>query len=72
MIQQGGEAPWRKATASQGNSNCVEVRAGAAGNIHVRNSRDPHGATLEFKPGEWDAFLNGAINGEFNRDALQQ
>ena len=57
---------WRKATASQGNSNCVEVAELPGGEVAVRNSRDPAGAVLAFTPDEWAAFTSGVRLGEFD------
>lgn len=56
---------WRKSRAS-GTSNCVEV-AFLEEVVLVRNSRDPSTPPMEFSPGEWDAFLHGVRNGEFDR-----
>jgi hypothetical protein len=42
--------------------------AGLAGDrIRVRDSKNPGGGVLNFTPGEWDAFIGGVMNGEFNR-----
>jgi len=50
-----------------GNGNCVEV-AGLSGDlIRVRDSKKPGGAMLGFTPAEWDAFVSGVRNGEFDR-----
>jgi hypothetical protein len=58
---------WKKSSLSFSNGNCVEV-AGLAGDVvWVRNSRDPRGAVLAFTTAEWDAFVGGVRNGEFNR-----
>ncbi|MET9066162.1 DUF397 domain-containing protein [Streptosporangium sandarakinum] len=35
--------------------------------IAVRDSKDPDGPKLFFAPTEWDAFLDGAKAGEFDR-----
>lgn len=60
------EAVWRKSTRSgPWTDNCVEV-AFLDGAIAVRNSRDPAGPVLMFTPGEWDAFVDGAKDGEFD------
>jgi len=57
---------WRKSTAS-GSGNCVEVSfAGAS--VLVRNSRSPQGPVLSFSRLEWDAFLTGVRDGEFDTD----
>ncbi len=36
------------------------------GRISVRDSKDPHGGTLQFTPAEWRAFVGGVRNGEFD------
>jgi Domain of unknown function (DUF397) len=55
---------WRKSTKSN-YTGCVEV-AFHGGLVHVRNSRDPRGAALAFTAGEWEAFLAGASEHEFD------
>ena len=47
--------------------NCVEV-AFISGAIAVRDSKNPTGPALVFTPGEWDAFVGGAKDGEFDLD----
>jgi Domain of unknown function (DUF397) len=56
---------WRKATKSNNNGACAELRASADGGVEVRDSKNPGGPTLTFTAKEWDAFLDGAKNGEF-------
>lgn len=57
---------WRKAkrSSAQG-SDCVEVANLPDGGRAVRHSKDPDGPILRFDAREWDAFLDGARNGEF-------
>jgi hypothetical protein len=50
-----------------GNGNCVEVTGLTGGLIRVRDSKRPRGAVLGFTPAEWDAFVGGVRNGEFDR-----
>jgi Domain of unknown function (DUF397) len=57
---------WIKSSLSFANGNCVEVASLAGGEIGVRNSRDRGGPILRFTLDEWDAFLGGARNGEFD------
>ena len=58
---------WIKSSFSSYTGNCVEV-AGLAGDaIRVRDSKNPGGGVLSFTPAEWDAFIGGVRNGEFNR-----
>jgi hypothetical protein len=59
-------ANWRKSTRSgPWTDNCVEVAfVGEA--ILVRDSKDPDGSVLVFTVSEWDAFVSGAKDGEFD------
>lgn len=56
---------WVKSSLSFANGNCVEVQDGH-GVVLVRNSRAPEDGALAFTPDEWQAFLGGVRNGEFD------
>ncbi len=57
---------WKKSSKSGGNGgSCVEVRQHNQA-IQVRDSKDPHGAILRFTRREWEAFIGGAKDGEFD------
>lgn len=59
-------ARWVKSSYSgPTGGNCVEVALLANGQVAVRNSRHPSGPALVISAPEWDAFLNGAKDGEF-------
>ena len=45
--------------------NCVEVAFLPGGDVAMRNSRQPDGPALIFTPAEWNAFIGGARDGEF-------
>ena len=57
-------APWRKSSRS-GTNGCVEV-AMFDGRIAVRDSKNRQGPVLEFTPVEWEAFVGGVRDGEFD------
>jgi len=55
------DASWRKSSYSNSESNCVEV-AGRAGSVAVRDSKDPDGPALAFRPGGWTVFVRRLRN----------
>jgi hypothetical protein len=58
---------WHKSTYS-GANGCVEVAAAEHGElvVLVRDSKNQGGPVLEFTRHEWEAFLAGVLNGEFD------
>ena len=62
--------PWIKSSHSgPTGGNCVEVAFLAGGDVALRNSRQPDGPALIFTAAEWDAFIGGAVDGEFGSPA---
>ena len=59
-------AIWRKSRSSNSQGNCVELAALPGGVIAVRNSRHPSGPALIYTRAEFDAFVNGAKDGDFD------
>ncbi len=57
---------WHKATKSDSNGGCVEVMETAEGFLVRDTKAAGNGPLLEFTHKEWDAFLDGVANGEFN------
>ncbi|MBB5778537.1 DUF397 domain-containing protein [Nonomuraea jabiensis] len=67
LTQELNAATWRKSTRSgPDGGNCVEVAELSGGRRGVRDSKSPTGPALVFTSGEWDAFINGVRNGEFD------
>ncbi len=60
------ELVWRKSGRSNAGGNCVEVANLPDGGRAVRDSKDPHGPILTFTRREWEAFVGGAKDGEFD------
>jgi hypothetical protein len=64
---------WRRASRSDGR-DCVEVsiaegsKEGSDYVIIMRDSKHPEGPTLVFTPAEWEAFVAGVRDGEFDLD----
>lgn len=60
-------ASWRKSSFSNFNGNCVEVRRTPDGRIAVRDTKAKGaGPVLIFTQAEWDAFMAGAKEGQFD------
>jgi len=59
------ELKWRKATVSNANGQCVELARTADG-VAVRDSKDPDGPRLYFTRGEFAAWADGVMRGEFD------
>jgi hypothetical protein len=55
---------WQRASRCA-NAACVEV-ASIDGSIAVRDSKNPDGTVQMYSPSEWNAFLDGITNGDFN------
>ena len=59
-------AAWRKSSHSQSENDCVETAVLPGGGVAVRDSKNPGGSVLRYTRGEWEAFLEGAKDGEFD------
>ncbi|MGA6207955.1 DUF397 domain-containing protein [Nocardia testacea] len=60
---------WRKSSFTNPET-CVEVAKTTRGRFLIRNSKSPDSGTAEFTNAEWDAFVKGVKNGEFDPDKL--
>jgi len=59
-------AVWRRSRRSAGDLDYVEVADNIPGIVAVRDSRNPEGPALVFNLREWEAFVGGAKDGEFD------
>ncbi|GAB3649994.1 DUF397 domain-containing protein [Glycomyces tarimensis] len=60
---------WHVSTRSAGdNGQCVEAGplADGSGRVAVRHSHHPEGSVIVYTRAEWEAFLAGAKDGEFD------
>ncbi|MFI6760168.1 DUF397 domain-containing protein [Micromonospora sp. NPDC050417] len=71
MGMSGIEAAWHISSKSDNaGNNCVEAGplADGSGRIAVRHSKEPNGQVILYTRAEWDAFIGGAKDGEFDFD----
>ncbi len=61
-----GNLQWRKSSRSGAAGHCVEVAVDENGQRLVRDSKDPDGPRLTFSVPEWEAFIGGTKDGEFD------
>ncbi len=62
-------ATWLRSSSGPIGDSRVEVAFLAGGEVAMRNSRHPDGPVLIFTRPEWDAFVAGALDGEFGQPA---
>lgn len=67
-IRQGATSTWVKSSYSGGNGACVEVKSPAPLTIAVRDSKDPEGPSLSFRPESWAAFVAEVSGGVYDLD----
>jgi hypothetical protein len=63
-------AEWTRFGEEAQGEGCVELAYLSGGNVAMRNSAAPDGPVLRFTPGEWEAFVLGVRDGEFDLDRL--
>ena len=59
-------AVWRSARSRNSDGQYVEVADNLPGIIAVRDSTSPDGPALVFTLDEWEAFVGGVRDGEFD------
>ncbi|MDJ1130437.1 DUF397 domain-containing protein [Streptomyces iconiensis] len=59
------EATWKSAPGSDPGDR-IEIAELPGGAVALRNPADPDGTVLRYTAGEWEAFVLGARDGEFD------
>ncbi|MFC4535102.1 DUF397 domain-containing protein [Sphaerisporangium dianthi] len=59
------DATWLSAPGSTSDDR-IEIAYLSGGAVALRNPADPNGTVLRFTPAEWDAFVLGVRDGEFD------
>jgi len=59
-------AVWRTSSFTNGQGACVELAALAGGHVAVRDTKDRSRPALVYTREEWQAFVAGLANGEFD------
>jgi len=57
---------WRTSSYSGGAQQCVEVAKAQDGGRWLRDTKDRSRSAHYFTAAEWDAFIKGVKNGEFD------
>lgn len=57
---------WRKSSFSGEKQECVEVLDLPGGGREVRDSKNRAGGVQQYNENEWQAFIAGVKNGEFD------
>jgi hypothetical protein len=61
------QASWHKSSFSNLNGNCIEISRLRPDRIGIRDTKDNgNGPVLIFTDAEWEAFLAGAKEGQFD------
>ncbi|MFC7382600.1 DUF397 domain-containing protein [Sphaerisporangium rhizosphaerae] len=59
------DVTWLSAPGSASDDR-IEIAYLPGGAVALRNPADPNGTVLRFTPGEWNAFVLGVRDGEFD------
>lgn len=63
-------ATWQRVTKKDGTPTVLELAFTESDLVAMRRADNPDGTVLIFTVDEWDAFTEGAKNGEFDFDVL--
>jgi hypothetical protein len=69
MIDLTGDASWHTSSYSGASNSCVEVATNlleTTGHVYVRDTKDRQGSLQQYTRSEWQAFVSGVRDGEFD------
>jgi hypothetical protein len=64
-------ADWRRTTNLDGSPGKLEIGFADNGLVALRYADEPDGTILIYTPAEWDAFVEGVKDGEFDIEVLE-
>jgi len=65
-------AEWRRTTNLDGTPGKLEIGFADNGLVALRYAEEPDGTILIYTPEEWDAFVEGVKDGEFEIEVLEE
>ncbi|GAA4905453.1 uncharacterized protein DUF397 [Stackebrandtia albiflava] len=65
-------AEWRRTTNLDGSPGKLEIGFADNGLVALRYADEPDGTILIYTPEEWDAFVEGVKDGEFDIEVLEE
>lgn len=65
-------AEWRRTTREDGTPAMLEIGFAANGLVALRKADEPDGTILIYTPQEWEAFVAGVKDGEFDIEVLEE
>ncbi|CAM3132238.1 DUF397 domain-containing protein [Stackebrandtia soli] len=66
------KAEWRRTTNLDGTPGKLEIGFADNGLVALRYAEEPDGTILIYTPAEWDAFVEGVKDGEFDIEVLEE
>lgn len=65
-------ATWQRTTNLDGTPGKLEIGFADNGLVALRYADEPDGTILIYTPAEWDAFVEGVKDGEFDIEVLEE
>lgn len=65
-------ATWQRTTTTDGTPGKLEIGFANNGLVALRYAEEPDGTILIYTPAEWEAFVEGVKDGEFDIEVLEE